>query len=164
VSTDPLRLIERHRSKGVLIDTNILVLLVVGAFDTKAIGNHKRTKKFSSDDYAAAKLVVEHCGKVFTTPNILTEVSNLASQTSEPMKLGILAGLAAGIATLNELYHTSNDLRQMDEFIRYGLTDVGILRAAREGYLVFTDDLRLYGYLESQGLPAINIAHFQYWV
>ena len=46
--TDPnLVLIEKYASRGVLVDTNILLLFVVGAFDRELIPRFKRTSHFA---------------------------------------------------------------------------------------------------------------------
>lgn len=61
-----------------LIDTNLLLLFVIGSVDNgHFIGASKRLDAFSYDDY---RLLNEYIGKFdnfATTPYILTEVSNL---------------------------------------------------------------------------------------
>lgn len=38
-------------SSTLLIDTNLIVLLVVGLADEKAVINHKRTRAYTIDDF-----------------------------------------------------------------------------------------------------------------
>lgn len=163
MSTNPWDVLERHRRTGILIDTNILLLLFVGSVDTGLISKHKRTSKFSVDDFTLAILIVERFTTIHTTPNILSEVSNLAAQITNPYKARIFAKFAAAITTVNEFYHRSDTLSVREEFFRYGLTDAIIIQAARDGYLILTDDLRLWNHLDTLGLPAINFAHLTYW-
>jgi hypothetical protein len=49
-------LLEKYAGKGVLVDTNILLLLFVGSFDRTKISVFKRTSRFTPEDYD--KLVV----------------------------------------------------------------------------------------------------------
>jgi len=72
VSDDPWAILERHRRTGILIDTNILLLLFVGGVDVGLIAKHKRTSKFTVEDFALAVLVAEQFAAIITTPNILS--------------------------------------------------------------------------------------------
>jgi hypothetical protein len=48
---DARALIEKHRSKGVLVDTNLLVLLLVGSINKRRIPEFKRTQSFTIEDF-----------------------------------------------------------------------------------------------------------------
>lgn len=163
MSDTPWDILERHRRTGILIDSNILLLLFVGGVDTALIARHKRTSKFTVKDFTLAILVVGRFAAILTTPNILSEVSNLAAQITDPYKTQIFARFAAAIITVNEFYHRSSDLSIREEFFLYGLTDTSILQAAQDGYLVLTDDLRLWNHLDALGLPTVNFTHLAYW-
>jgi len=116
VSDDPWDILERHRRTGILIDTSILLLLFVGAVDTGLIAKHKRTSKFTVEQYTLALLLVERFTVILTTPNILSEVSNLAAQITNPYRTQIFAKFAAAITTVGELYHHSNTLSVQEGF------------------------------------------------
>ena len=47
---DATALIEKHRAKGVLVDTNLLVLFLVGRVNRQRILNFKRTGDFTIED------------------------------------------------------------------------------------------------------------------
>ncbi len=59
-----------------LLDTNLLVLLVIGAVDTRWIGQHKRAKTFVASDWDLLQRQLEGA-PILTTPHILAETSNL---------------------------------------------------------------------------------------
>ena len=40
-------LMQRYRSRGILVDTNILLLHFVGSFDPSLIARFKRTERFT---------------------------------------------------------------------------------------------------------------------
>ena len=45
-----LDFITSHRSSGVIIDTNVLLLFIVGSFDRSLVGRHKRTVQFVPEE------------------------------------------------------------------------------------------------------------------
>ena len=70
-------LFARYCQKGILVDTNILLLLFVGRVNRKRISQFKRTQQFVSEDYDLLSNIVSQFVAVVTTPNILTEVNSL---------------------------------------------------------------------------------------
>lgn len=59
----------------------------------------------------------------------------------------------------------SRDVAQMQEFVKFGLTDTGIIHLTKGKYLVLTDDFRLSQYLQSAGVDVVNFNHIRttYW-
>ncbi len=156
---------QRYRQAGILVDTNILLLFFIGAFDQNLIPRFKRTKTFSVEDYEALINFLRFFDKIATTPHILTEVSNLSGQLGEPVKSEYFKKFSSDITLLEEENVVSRDVAQMREFVRLGLTDTGIIRLTRGRYLVLTDDFRLSQYLQSAGVDVVNFNHIRtaYW-
>ena len=44
-------LITEYRDKGILIDTNLLLVLLVGNVDRRQVGRIARTEKYNREDY-----------------------------------------------------------------------------------------------------------------
>ncbi len=149
-------LFQRYRKAGILLDTNILMMYFVGAFRREIIPIFKRTQTFTIEDYYTLLNIISYFEKVVTTPNILTEVSNLLGQLAEHLKLGCFENFASGITGLDEHYLPSIDIAKTEEFKRFGITDAGILSLARDKYLVLTDDFRLSQYLQTKGVDVLN--------
>ena len=55
---------------------------------------------------------------------------------------------------------SSEEIMQLKSFLKFGLTDAVNCKLS-DKYLVLTDDLKLWSYLSSQGLPAINFNHIR---
>jgi hypothetical protein len=144
-----------------LVDTNLLLLLVVGAFAPGQIERFKRTRAYSVDDYVLLTGFVRGFDQMLATPNILTEVSNLAGQLAEPARSGALRALGTLALKIEEQYLASRTLVAEADFLRFGLTDVAILIAARGRVAVITDDLPLYVRLASLGLDVTNFHHLR---
>jgi hypothetical protein len=150
------QLIARYREKGVLVDTSLLLLLFVGTFDSSLIPTFKRTGKYTFEHYQLLLLLLNPFVKVITTPNILTEVSNLSNQLAEPKRSLYFEIFAEQIPKMEELYIESRVASSSSVFVRFGITDAGILSLSQNQYLVLTADRPLAGYLASVGIDVIN--------
>jgi hypothetical protein len=155
------RLFNQYRQKGVLIDTNILLLYFVGTVNRARISKFSRTEQFTLEDYDTLLEIIVFFQKRVTTPNILTEVNSLTNQLGEPERSKCLALFSVSMSLFNESYVGSNTVSQYAEFTRFGLTDCGILELARKQYLVLTDDLKLAVHLQSQDLDVVNFNHIR---
>ncbi len=158
-----LQLIERHQRSGVLVDTNLLLLYFVGSFRKDLIARFKRTEVFTVEDFDLLVRLLGLFTKVVTTPNILTETSNLAGQLRSDLKEGLFGVFAAGINILEECHIPSAEAAKSQEFVRFGLTDAVMANLARENYLILTAEYRLSQYLQSLGIDVINFNHLRDW-
>ena len=159
-------LLDRYRTAGILIDTNILLLYYIGSFNIDLIPKFKNTQQFVVEDYYTLLRIFKHFEQIVTTPNIMTEVSNLSAQLGEPLKQDYFKTFADRISLLDEHYLSSKDIARMDEFTRFGLTDAAILKLVQAKYLVLTDDFRLSQYLQTKSVDVLNFNHIRtfYWV
>jgi rRNA-processing protein FCF1 len=149
-------LFQKYKQKGILIDTNILLLWFVGTVNRERISRFNRTEKFLPEDYDSLVQILSYFAKIVTTPNILTEVNSLANQLGEPERSQCLFVLARGVARLNEFYLESQEVVKTENFTKFGLTDCGIVNIAKNQYLVLTDDFKLANYLQKIGIDTIN--------
>ncbi len=150
-----------HHGKGLLIDSNLLLLLFVGQCDPTRIMKFKRTDQFTVGDYELLAEYIEQFDEVVTTPSILTEVSNLLGQLPESLRYYFWQHFAGGLKNLHEYYTPSLELCNDRAFPKFGLTDTAILRAANRKYLVLTDDFRLTQYLIGKNIDVINFNHLR---
>jgi rRNA-processing protein FCF1 len=160
--TDPiLGTLERHRSRGVLVDTNILLLYFVGRFAPRMISQFKRTRAFDVQDYHLLARLLTGFRRIVTTPNVLSEVNGLSAQIREPLRTKYFGQFAREITALDEHYVPSAEAACVEHFTKLGLTDAAILALARSNYLVLTDDVTLYLLLESAGIDVLNFNHLR---
>lgn len=155
------RLVKKYRRTGILVDTNLLLLFFVGSLNRELIGKFKRADQFTADDFDRLVNVLDQFKIWITTPNILTEVSNLSGQLGEPIKSQYFEKFASGIGWFNEAYIPSDLLSQEPEFKRFGITDVSLIQAAKGKHLILTDDYRLSQYLQDQHIDVINFNHIR---
>ena len=73
------------RSRTLLLDTNLLLLLFIGGKDTLLIPKSKNLSEYTEDDYdLLAEIVNSSFDRLVTTPHIMTEVSNLLGKERYP--------------------------------------------------------------------------------
>lgn len=155
-------LLARHTAAGVIVDSNLLLLLLIGSYSPTLISSFKRTTRYTSSDFDLLVEALALFSKLLTTAHILTEVSNLAGQLGEPVKEQVMRNLAGTISVLTELPVPAEEAATEPAFPRFGLTDTAILRQGRAGeYLVLTDDFRLSQYLAAQGIQVFNFNHLR---
>jgi rRNA-processing protein FCF1 len=155
-------LLLRYQSKGVLIDTNLLLLYCVGRYDKKLIRQFKRTMQYAVEDYDLLVRVTAFFAKAVTTPNILTEVNSLSNQLQENIKKEYATAFTKTIEVLEEFYSPSRDLATTAHFSRFGLADSSIVDLVKNQYLVLTDDLRLADYMQRQKIDVVNFTNLRY--
>jgi len=152
---------QKYRQKGILIDTNILLLFIVGYINKGFIPNFIRTKIFTIEDFDYLIYLINYFDKIITTPNILTETSNLLNQLPDHLKQEYYQKSAYVISKLNEYYKNSEIISGNEYFSKFGLTDTGIIEEAKGKYLVLTDDLKLSGFLTKNHIDVINFNHIR---
>jgi hypothetical protein len=156
-------LMGKHRHKGLLVDTNVLLLLLIGSLDSKLIGNFKITANqgFDEADFNLLRAFVGKFQKIVTTPHILTEVSNHADKIKGDAHKKIFGRFVSLIEQLDEHTETTKALVKSDAFVRFGLTDTAISSLASKNFLVLTVDFPLVSYLQSKKADVINFNHLR---
>jgi hypothetical protein len=147
----------RRRTEGesgrkIIIDTNILLLIVVGKYDPSLISRFKRTSRYNAGDYALVtdRLVGQPNSALLTTPHVLTEVSNLLGQLYEPARTDCRRILGVLIGGMAERTLPSRDLVPQPSFVTLGIADAVIEQLADSNTTVVTDDFELGGRLQGR--------------
>jgi hypothetical protein len=152
--------IKKFREKGILIDTNLLMLLLVGSYNEDEIISFKRTKNYIIEDYKYLTSFLAKFKKHIYTPNILTEMTNLTDSINSEPNYSFFQHIKFALSVFSEDSVSSEEIMQLKSFLKFGLADAVNCQLS-DKYLVLTDDLRLYSYLANQGLPAINFNHIR---
>ena len=143
------------------LDSNLLVLLVVGSVDRGLISRHRRSRRFGPDDYDRLLALLDPLDRVLVTPNTLTEASNLLSSSDDPRPMACLRAL---IEETEEIVVASRTATRNRMFARLGLTDAALLEAVSAETPLITVDFDLYGAALAKGEGvAVNFTHFQEW-
>jgi rRNA-processing protein FCF1 len=152
-------LTNRYRQRGIMIDTNLLLMLIVGDMDTTTMRAFKRTQGFTPQDYRTLQEIVVRFDRQMTTAHILTEVSNLGGQLAEGLKEAFTIAFRTQVESMEEIPIEAKRIIDISMFGRFGLTDTGIYLGSKDRYLVITTDAPLYHYLIGNGVDVINFNH-----
>lgn len=155
-------LVAKHRSTGVVVDTNLLLVYFVGLCGRNVLQAFKRTQNFTYSEFLLLAGFLEKFTRIITTPNILTEVNSLANQLHEANKAPFFGFFKQRIQLMSERYQPSRDVSNHRYFEKCGLTDSTIMAIAEKKLLVITVDFKLTGFLESLGTECLNFNHMRY--
>jgi hypothetical protein len=156
-------LFEKYRSKGLLLDTNLLLLLLVGSGLPHLLETFKpiRNQGFKREDFDLLAGACAFFKTLVTTPHILTETSNHSGKMAEPYRHQIFHALGRLIQTMEERFCPSRTLALRPGFTRFGLADVAVSEMPPDSYLVMTVDFQLAGFLQSSGADVVNFNHLR---
>ena len=148
--------------KSVIVDTNVLVLLIVGQAAPEKIGSHRRLRAFDEADFRNLSKLLSQFGKHITVPNVLTEASNLIGSGDQEIAPGCCEALGVYGCKTAETYIESKQVICSEDYLELGLADAAVISAAmRSRSEVITTDRKLFGTLESHGARTHNLFHFK---
>lgn len=153
----PASLVQKYRGRGAVLDSNLLLLLVVGTYNASRIGDFKRTEKYVPDDFRLLETLRKQLDHWIATPNIITEVDNLSRQTDKREYSAVSSAFNTVISKFVERHLPCHEAVANPLHARLGVTDCITLALAAERRLIVTDDFPLAGMLTKMGCDVINI-------
>jgi hypothetical protein len=146
---------------NLLLDTNVLVLFVVGTVNRHRIETFKRTRQYRIQDFDLLSRVLVQWKHHCTVPHVLAEVSNL-TDLGEAEGFHARRVLKEMISVLTEVAVPSAEAVLDPTFTALGLADASIATVARgHKCAVLTDDFELYLRLQRDGVTVINFTHLR---
>lgn len=127
----------------ILIDTNALVLLVIGLIDPKLINRHKRTSIYSKNDFDRLLIVIQKLENLVVLPNIWTEVDNLLNSFSGNYKYPYIQRIKSLVQLTTEEFLSSKTGVNSNFFMQLGLGDALNLALGKDYDLLITADFAL---------------------
>lgn len=152
----------RTRATRALLDSNLLLLLIVGLTGPNLIPSHKRLKEFLEADFDLLSNMLRDYDKVILTANTATETSNLSRFIAEPARTRIARTFAAVCSTqFPELSVPSHSACKDAAFLRLGLTDCVLLACSTNDCELITVDTGLHIEATRRGLRSLNFNHLR---
>ncbi len=150
--------------RQLILDSNLLVLLLVGIKNPSLIEKHKRTLAYTVDDFELLKSRLAGFDRILVTPHVLAECSNLLRQIGEPLREQLthcLKELIEG-SGLDETHVEAATAVAAPSFPRLGLTDSAILEIVSPDTPLLTVDACLYASAQTiRGDCAVNFNHIR---
>jgi hypothetical protein len=165
------RLLMQYASRGVLLDTNILLILLAGLWDRNQLKSFRRNNQgYTAEDFDRLALFVGGFHQVWTTPHVLAEVSNLSDELSFKQKHPHLCERFRRVVEFLRGAHEEQvpkDTILCDRWLplleRIGVTDLSIVEVARKQRCpVLTDDAKLEADLLRQGIVVVNFNNIRF--
>ena len=110
---------------SVIIDTNLLMLLIVGLADRRYIAMHKNLSDYDEADFELLTYAISTYSDIVLIPHIMAEVSSLARQIKDPARSRIQHKIRDLVEQTIEIPIPSMTGVRRDEFGIFGVTDAG---------------------------------------
>jgi hypothetical protein len=150
---DAFRGWEEYFPRGLCLDANLIVLLVVGSVWPDRIATHKRTSAlaFTEDDFEVLASCCALFSRKVTLPNVLTEASDFLKTEEEQCVLRALC-----IETWDEVPIASKQAASAAEYPFLGLADSAVLERFAGQALVLSTDAVLVNQVLARNGAAVN--------
>ncbi|MGD1003654.1 MAG: hypothetical protein ABR884_03725 [Minisyncoccia bacterium] len=157
---------EAKGKKKLILDTNLLLLLLIGVCDKNLLSKYACTEKYTINDYSLLLKILRFFeSDIVITPHILAEFSNLVRRDiKEPKMHYYLATIMDKLKSYQEEYIPLDRLLGMGVrvIVLFGFPDMSIIEAARNiNAVILTHDIRLGEYANASGLPSISFGAVQ---
>lgn len=144
-----------------LLDTNLLVLWIVGLARPDSVGTHRRLRSFDIDDFVIVDKLARETKSHVSTPHVLAETSNLLGSGHQQIVSGCAGALNRYIGQLDEVFTPAKTLAEIPEMLELGLTDTAIYHLGQDDVLVASADFHLCSRLSGKGVHVVNPRHFR---
>lgn len=142
----------------ILIDTNALVVLLLGFIDPRLISKNDRTSIYEEEDFYDLLRIIGGIEKLVVLPNIWTEVDNLLNKKlGGSYKYQYVEKITTIIKTTTEKYLNSIIGTENPGFFDLGLTDSLILEYSKNCDLLVTSDSILSDYAHAYGIRVYDM-------
>jgi predicted nucleic acid-binding protein len=146
-----------------LLDTNVLLLYLIGQASVDYISDHKRTEMFDIDDFNLLNELIFDCYKldIVTTPQVLAETSNLLlkGHKSELMRTQVLEKLRRFVEIVDEITAPSRSIINDASFLKLGITDAFLTLLSGDDFIVLSSDAKQCAEIAGRGHRVINFNH-----
>ncbi len=152
------------QSPNLILDTPILLLYLIGSYETNFIRRFKRTHKYSREDYEYIKQIIMRARRIYITPQIVAEISNYSLEVDHGRLGNYMMVLIEKFKGFQEEYIKLEKLLKNDRLLtKIGFTDISIIESAKniENCIVLTDDHPFSQKANSLGCRVINFTELR---
>lgn len=150
-------LVGKYCHKGIIIDTNVMLVYIVGIYNQNYLLKFERTRGYK-EVFEYVYAVLPQFRRHIITPHILTELSNLSMRIQDNRLVEYFSVFSRILGGTAEEYISKDDILNSVLLPKLGVTDLTIIEAA-EKYkcLVFTDDWPATGHMRYRGIEVLNL-------
>lgn len=140
----------------VVLDTNVAILLTVGATDVSLIKRHKRLGRYDEIDFRILDEAITASAGLVWCAHVLSETSTMVADIHTDARPGIRQTFRQLIDAWPENPVTSRDGARRREYLYLGLTDGVLLHLAEQGMIVITADGPLHDAIQRAGFESVQ--------
>ena len=144
---------------SVLIDTNLLVLLIVGATDKKLIEQHRRTEAFVTRDYDELYGLLKRIRQVLDHVALSGRDVERAQADEQQECSKCPETLAMLCSRTRESCLHKDQVLADGHFLRLGVADTGFMQKAERVNCSITVDVHFYLAISRLGRNVVNFNH-----
>ena len=144
------------------LDTNLVVLRLVGEIAPELLGQHRRVRSFGIEDITVLEELCRSYDRLIVTPHVLAETSNLVGSGTQQVAPGAAAALSRYASEVEERHVSAQVLIEGRFAERFGFADASLIALAQAGVTILTEDFPLDGWLRHAGLPTVNFSHYRF--
>ncbi len=145
------------RNYKILIDTNSLLVLLLGYLNPKLINTHPRTSIYIENDFYNLLNVIGDLKNLIILPNVWTEADNLLNNFNKDHHYVYLKTLVHLTKKTTEVYVKSNSFELSKELFSLGLTDILLLKYSKNCRFLITGDSTLSDYAKANGVEVYDV-------
>lgn len=162
--------VSRYRPEGLIIDTNILIVFLIGNYDRSFMDGcgivNNTDRKYTSSDIGLLKTIFRRFNKLVLMPQVIAELSNIAITKPNfgDRHLPYLESVISFLKKTDEGHQEYSCLWGMElkTLKDFGFTDMTMFEFAKKtGMPILTDEHMLYGYSLAKGVPVIKFQHIK---
>lgn len=143
----------------VILDSNSLLVLIVGLIDPNLFKNHSRTSIYEKEDL---KLLIGDYSQLIVLPNIWTEVDNLLNKSfSKNYKDSYVKNIRHVVENSTEKYLQSSKAFKNYYFYKLGISDSLILEIALECEYLISSDSDLSDIARANGIKVYDLVEIR---
>ncbi len=128
-----------NSDSGLILDTNILLLFLVGIFNKDYIKKcdflQNSNKCYGEEHYKLVGKIIKYFNKIIITPQVLAEIYNIAHTSrikKEKLLDEFLIKVINQLKSFKEQYINKEIIFNNSEVIKFGFADISLIEAARE--------------------------------
>ena len=140
--------------KEIVIDTGPLLLCLIGFYSI----NDLKWFNYDKKDFILLVEYLKNFKKIFITPQVLAEASNLAKSRLKKEKFSAFINSSIDpLLGLGEEYIEKNEILKRTELPKFGITDTSLISVIDRDKLLLTDDGPLFYYCDGKNVPVIHL-------
>lgn len=141
----------------ILIDSNSLLVLILGLMNPTLINKHSKTSIYEEEDFHNLIATIKNLESIVVLPNIWTEVDNLLNKFTGNQKELYVKRIIETIKITSEKYLESKMVENNYSFYDLGLADTLILECAKDCEMLITSDSQLSDYARAFGINVYDM-------